>query len=492
MKKIKEFRFNLDQNSSANMLEIRKIIDEFGDQKHIRDLNFKLSELLEIPEEIISKKTKQIVYGTFDYKENNPKFKINFNFYDSLKYFFCFLIFTILRKDLNLKESKKTKVDIILDNVEKRYVVEKFKKLLTFFNRPLILTNKRLKKQTEEQFKHFQFVDEHFAFLKNNILKNKKFSLLNFIFELVSSSLKLRLNLLRIYFPIFYTSLKYYKIFNIYNSKILVFDRIYHTCPVRNYIFKKCGGKKILCLQSHLAEGTISLFSDVDTLVTFGKEKYTEKKLRLLGGKINETFCCGSMRMEHGLENLDYLNQIENIDILLIGLNPYSWLNTSKVIPKIYYEHIEWVVKVSKINPKLKIVYKHHPNFKGDTIEDDILKDSNIKKIVKPKKNLNSYHFLMKSKLIVSFGSSMILEALSLRKKCFFLDPGLKNSAFFGNLDYLDKIRISNFEDFNKLAQTINEQSTNFDVKISDEFCLSHNKVSERIFNNIKEFNENF
>ena len=33
----------------------------------------------------------------------------------------------------------------------------------------------------------------------------------------------------------------------------------------------------IYCLQSHLAEGTISVFSDIDILVTFGKENDTKK-----------------------------------------------------------------------------------------------------------------------------------------------------------------------------------------------------------------------
>ena len=34
--------------------------------------------------------------------------------------------------------------------------------------------------------------------------------------------------------------------------------------------------------------------------------------------------------MEHGLENKESSNLIENIDILFIGLNPTIWLGTSK------------------------------------------------------------------------------------------------------------------------------------------------------------------
>ena len=41
--------------------------------------------------------------------------------------------------------------------------------------------------------------------------------------------------------------------------------------------FKKNGGSKVFCLQSHLAEGTISVFNDIDVLVTFGEENDTKK-----------------------------------------------------------------------------------------------------------------------------------------------------------------------------------------------------------------------
>ena len=70
--------------------------------------------------------------------------------------------------------------------------------------------------------------------------------------------------------------MKYYRIFSIFESKYFIHDRIYHTCAVRNYLFKKNGGSKIFCLQSHLAEGTISVFSDIDILFTFGRENVGE------------------------------------------------------------------------------------------------------------------------------------------------------------------------------------------------------------------------
>ena len=47
--------------------------------------------------------------------------------------------------------------------------------------------------------------------------------------------------------------------------------------PNKKLFIQKYGGKETLCIQSHLAEGTISVFSDIDTLVTLGNEKDTLK-----------------------------------------------------------------------------------------------------------------------------------------------------------------------------------------------------------------------
>ena len=51
--------------------------------------------------------------------------------------------------------------------------------------------------------------------------------------------------------------------------------------------------------------------------------------------------------MEHGLENKESSNLIENIDILFIGLNPTIWLGTSKKISEIYYKQMRWILKIS-------------------------------------------------------------------------------------------------------------------------------------------------
>ena len=484
MEKIKDFRINLNSDSLENVKKIKDKVENFVSENDIKNLSFSLSSLLDIPVEVINKKIKKIVYNHFDYYDKDPKFKINFSLFSSIKYFFLFTVLILFKKKLKLQDSKKKKIDIILDNVEKNYVLEKFSKTLSYFDSCLILHNKSLSRK--KIHKNTLFFLTHSFFFSNSILKGKTILFFKFITQLFYLSKKKELNLIKIFFIIFYSSLKYNKIFSLYESNFLIHDRIYNSCPIRNYIFKKNGGSKVFCLQSHLAEGTISVFNDIDVLVTFGEENDTKKKLELLGAKINDSIVCGSIRMERALSNLQKLDEINEVDILLIGINIANWVGTSKNIIDIYYKHLEWITKISKKYPKLKITIKHHPNYRGDYKEDNIIKKTNIETIINPSNNLNSYHFLLKSKLILSFGSTMILEGSSLRSNCFFLDPDGKNTTFFDKLDYLQKIRITNFDDLDTLVQKHlinNNKILNLD---NNKFCLPHQNASQNLFKNIR------
>ena len=51
-----------------------------------------------------------------------------------------------------------------------------------------------------------------------------------------------------------------------------------------------------------------------------------------------------------------------------------------------------------------------------------------------------SYYYLNNSKIVFSFGSSMILEARGLNKNAYFIDPKFENSSFFHKLEHLKDI----------------------------------------------------
>ena len=67
------------------------------------------------------------------------------------------------------------------------------------------------------------------------------------------------------------------------------------------------------------------------------------------------------------------------------------WGSTSKDMKQNYYEQIRWIAKISKKFPNLRILIKHHENFRGDTTEDELLKDTGIEKVIKPTNGVNSY-----------------------------------------------------------------------------------------------------
>ena len=90
-----------------------------------------------------------------------------------------------------------------------------------------------------------------------------------------------------------------------------------------------------------------------------------------------------------------------------------------------FLEFLKWIKKISIKNPKYNIIYKHHPNFPENSIldneENEILKNSNVKKIIKSSNmEINTYDYMNRSKIILSYGSSMILEGISEKKKLFF------------------------------------------------------------------------
>ncbi len=488
MEQLKDCKIDLNSDSLENVKKIKDNIDNFVSQEYVKDLSITFSSLLDIPSNIIDKKIKQIIYDNFDYKDEDPRFKINYSWLSSLKYFFLFFILIIFKKKNKLINNKKKNIDIVLDNVEKHYVLEKFKKTLSNFNSSLIIHKKPLPKKISFN-KETIYCYIHSFLFSNEILIGKTASFLKIIVKLLYLSKKKKINLIKIYFIFFYSSLKYYRIFNFYKSNLLIHDRIYHSCPLRNYIFKKTGGIKVFCLQSHLAEGTISVFNDIDTLVTFGRETDTKRKLELLGGNINDIVSCGSIRMEHALSNLQKIDEINQIDILLIGINLANWVGTSKKIMEIYYQHLHWISKICKKYPNLKILIKHHPNYKFDRKEHEIIKATNIQTIINPQKSFNSYHFLLKSKLILSFGSTMILEGLGLGKNCYYLDPDAKNSTFFNYLEYLNKKRVKSFEQLEVLVQKFAANNELILKENNENISLTHKNASQNLYKLLSKYN---
>ena len=102
MENIKKLRIDLNMDSFENVVKIKRNIDEFAEKSSAKELSLELSEILGIPSDIVEKKLKQIIYGKFHYYNFQPKFKLEHNIFDSLKYFILFIFYIFLIIYLNL------------------------------------------------------------------------------------------------------------------------------------------------------------------------------------------------------------------------------------------------------------------------------------------------------------------------------------------------------------------------------------------------------
>ena len=186
---IKEFRINQDLDSLNNVKKIKDSINTFVNDKPILNLSRNLSNILEIPEEILKKKLKQVLYSQFDYYNKTPKFKLDFKIIKSIKYLFFFLTIILFKKKIKIKNESRTKVDLILDDVDRQHVVEIFGKILSSYKKPLILTNGSFKNNYDLNNQSI-FLDINKSIFSCNILRNKTLKSIKFVFNLFVFSFK--------------------------------------------------------------------------------------------------------------------------------------------------------------------------------------------------------------------------------------------------------------------------------------------------------------
>jgi hypothetical protein len=443
-------------NSAINVENLKKDIDDIVESQKYVSFIKQCSIALSVPEVIIQKKIKLLLSNKFNYKTFSfTKSNLFLSFYYSTKILIKLIILIILSKIYIFKLPKK-KVDIIIENIENEDSFNYFAKLSKSKKKIFVISKSKL-----FFFKKDQIDSIHNIFIpfKKNSISNTRF-LFHIIFKNyfkdVNSVFSLNEHLLLILF----SYLKNIGKFNYISSKYLLFTKIYWSCPMQNFLFKKSGGKKIITTQTHVPEHSISLFKDIDTLCSWGTTKDIKKKLERLGGKVNKVLPIGSLKMEYELAKKNNINKMPRIDVLIIGVNLANYIRTSRDIKKNYYLFLEWMKSLSLKYKKLNFIYKHHTSFirKGDVLEDKILKNSRIKRIILDKE-FNSYDYLKKSRLAFSFCSSMVLESVALGKHCFFVDPNNASQTFFKNLNYVNCLKINNK---NKLEKMI---SNNINLK---------------------------
>jgi hypothetical protein len=481
MENINNYQSNKATNAFKATQDIKNFITKYVKNKHISEIIKDLSNLTKIPTPILEHDAKQAIiqYYSFSLRKFSKRFRIKHFLYDSIK----FISFTLFLFFCKKKILSKAKYKYMVDDIEQKSQLQRFSKLAKLNKNSIFIIKKKFKldQKDEEKFKIklFFFYRKYYA----KFIEDNKLNILKLFFKIFKYSLYCKTNLFLIYLILFYKIINYETIFSQVSAKYLIIDRFYKTSAIKDFLFKKHGGKLTACTQKNLLEFTISFYIYTDILFTLGKSK--PKYLNSLGCKIKKYIPTGSLFLESSNEKQKVSKKIPKIDILFIGIN-FAHALDRMIVDKFqydnYYKTIQWLEILSTKFPKMNIVIKHHDNYSGDAKEIEMLKSSKIKIIYKGKYNLSSYEYIRNSNLILSFGSTMILEGLTLGKKCYFIDPNYQNATFFKTLDASKKLRLANLSN---LIKIVNKDSTlvrNKKINI-DHFCLNSKDVSKKIVN---------
>jgi len=444
----------------------------------LNKLFYDLSLILDVPKEILEKRSKQILFRSYEFgkKSFNGNYKLRNIFYD----FFFLTIFLIffLMNSLIYKKNKRKKVDLICENIYTKDDFNRHKYFSNYFNSILLIGYKNL----DDKHKKTEFINIRRDFHKfTDFSFVKRIFLFFFVFKIFLYSIFFRINLFSLFRFLIYDFVKYKRLYSEYYGKYYFNFRFYDTNALQNYLFKKNGGLKTSCFQKNLCILSLSCFVYTDIFFSLGKNQ--GKICNDLGGEIKFFKSVGSFMMENNwFKQKKDLSKIPNIDILIIGINapwPRGCINND-YHNSYYKKFIPWIKKIANDFPSKKIFYKHHSDFLGDTRETKILSDSNIKIIIGDKSLNSSYAWAFKSKIVLSFASTMIVELLGNNKEAFFIDPdGINNQWYYG-IKKISKYKINSYENLKKI---INSKITSHHVpkNYRDYFCINSRNTKKKI-----------
>lgn len=469
--------FKVNKNLSAinqTRLIIKYINKQANKKKSEKQIIF-LSSILDIPRDVIKFEFKKYLSLNYNFKEN--KFNKNKLKIQNLKlrwllpsifYYYLNLIIFYLFSE-NFKHKKK--IQILFDEVFSEVELERAEIFLKKTKSFKIVS--KIKKKNKNIINYLQYV----KFSKNYLYKNFYNFLIKIPYHVFLSSLKDSVNYFPFYDYAMKKNIKYETLFQQYRSNILIQERPYSTSAIKNYLFKKYGGKKTCCFQRilfHLAN--TSFFINTDILFSLGK--MSAKSLSLTGAKIGQIKPLGSYTYFSKWINSKKI-KTKKYDIIYLNGNNVPAYGLNNRFLKNYYTQLNWLRKISLKNPKLKILMKHHRNnVFHDPEELKILKDTNIVRLsgeTYPDKYNNSYGYAINAKLRLTWCSTMAYELIGHNHECYFLDPNHENLEFLQNYDFNKKYRIKNFYDFEKKIKEVLIKKRKSKILNSENFCINSN-----------------
>lgn len=480
-----------DQNDIFKIIKnltlfIKKYVNE---NIVFQDMIKKISLTLDIPKSIIEKRTYQIIFRNYNVEKKKFIFKNNL-LYICKDFLIVLGMSTFLLLNYFLKKKKKIKkFDLICDGLSSNIDIYRHKLLSSNFRSTLMLVNKKLSSNNENT-QIINTKSEFFNFVSLDLSLEKRLSLILLLIKIFFTSIYNGFNFTSIFKFIVYDIIKYKKIYSQYSAKYYFNYKFYDTNPIQNFIFKETGGIKTSCFQKSLCFLPLSCFVYSDIFFSLGKEQ--GKICNDLGGEIKLFKPVGSFFIESTwLKQKKDLEKIPDIDVLIIGMNvPWKYSLVDEDFKNGYYKKfIPWIKKISEDFPTKKIYYKHHSNFSGDIREKNLLSNTNIK-IIRDDMSINStYAWAFKSKINLSFGSTMVLELNGNGKKAYFIDPDGKNYQWYYGISNFEKYRIRTYDTLKKMIENNDNKKSELNFEDKDFLCIRSDNTSKNIANFLKSWN---
>tara|TARA_B110000285_G_C15116099_1_gene614179 strand:- start:620 stop:2086 length:1467 start_codon:yes stop_codon:yes gene_type:complete len=468
------FKINKNLSAISQTKFIKKYIDRTANKKISTTQIIFLSRILQIPKDIIKFEFKKYLSLSYNFKLrkfNNNKYqiqilKLKWLIVSSVSYYANLLVFILFSKNIYFKK----KIKLIYDEVFTEHELNRAEVFLKKIKSHKIISKVKSKKNSNI-FDFPQFFGCSRQYLYKNFF-NFFIIIPYFVFK---TSLKDKIN----YFPFYNYAIKktirYETVFKKYRANVLIQERPYTTSAIKNYLFKKYGGKKTCCFQRILFHiGNTSFYINTDILFSLGK--MSAKTLEITGTKIGKIVPLGSF-MYYSKWIKSKKIKTKKYDIIFLGGNNVPSMAINEKYLKNYYLQLNWLRKISLENPKLKILMKHHLNNKyHDPKELKILEGTNIERITSntlSDKFNNSYGYAINSKLRLSWCSTMGYELLGHNYQCFFLDPNYENLEFFQNYSFNKKYRIKNFFEFKSKINEILVKNIKEKVSNPENYCFN-------------------
>jgi hypothetical protein len=351
---------------------ILKYINNFVNsvEKNFRNISF-----LDLPNSEVKFFFKKSLLENLNLKKNS--FDKKLKLVNSYKYFFIYIYYALFiffcRKKNTTKRSRE--FFLLLDNLEsknEKLLYKDIKKTAYKNNYLIRVTNKTLENRKNEIFA---------PRYKNYTISFKEFlQLFRILFSVLKISFFHRVNFIYLTLKLVDTILFYKSFFQKYRVNNIVMHQHYLSSNVKNFYFKKYGGSKSCLIQKNIPSlNTNNDFIHCDIFFSIGENCQVNNNFT--NSKINTTINIGSIFMNKFKKTIDKnLNVKKKYDVICLGGNaliPNGYHDTYDTYNSDYKSHLEWLVKLKKNNPKLKIVFKHHSN-NVDVFEKNILDSPKI------------------------------------------------------------------------------------------------------------------